>query len=470
MSKRFQFKKVITLSLTFFYWGILTLLWSGVWGKYYGDIIARPFGYKGDGLVIVVYGLLLLFFTHIYGGYRIGYHKCGDVIYSNVLAVLIANSFTYLQTCLLGAGIMDVRPFLVLTAAEILAAALWAYFATKLYLKLYPPHKMLMIYGGKMQTESLIYKMMTRPEKYDICEAIGTDEGVEAIIARIEKYASVIICDVKSAERNVILKYCFEHSVRTYLTPGISDMIIRGATDIHLFDTPLLLCRNKGLSGDQRIAKRALDLSVSAVALFVAAPFMLVTALIIKLYDGGAILYKQQRLTLNGKLFVVYKFRSMIVDAEKDSGARLAGMDDDRVTPVGKFMRKIRFDELPQLFNILKGEMSIVGPRPERPEIAAAYQESMPEFSFRLKVKAGLTGYAQVMGKYNTTPYDKLKLDMAYIESYSFLLDLKLMLMTVKILFRRESTDGIAAGAKTAALEVPHEDIDILKEDKTALK
>lgn len=453
MSKRFQFKKMITMSLTFFYWGALTLIWSGVWDKYYGDIIARPFGYKGNWLVIAVYGLLLFFFTRIYGGYRIGYHKCGDVIYSNILAILITNIFTYLQTCLLGASIMDVRPILLLTGVEALAAVLWAFFATKLYLTLYPPHKMLMIYGGKVLTESLIYKMMTRPEKYDICEAISTDEGIDSIIARMENYTAVIICDVKSADRSALLKYCFEHSIRTYLTPKISDMIIRGASDIHLFDTPLLLCKNRGLSMDQRIAKRALDLLLSVIAFIVASPFMLVTAITIKLYDGGSVLYKQQRLTLDGKLFDVYKFRSMIVDAEKDSGARLAGKNDDRITPVGKFIRKIRFDELPQLLNILKGDMSIVGPRPERPEIAEEYQEIMPEFSFRLKVKAGLTGYAQVLGKYNTTPYDKLKLDMAYIENYSFMLDLKLILMTVKILFQRESTDGIADGAKTAAPE-----------------
>ena len=123
----------------------------------------------------------------------------------------------------------------------------------------------------------------------------------------------------------------------------------------------------------------------------------------------------------------------MIVDAEKDGIARLStGDNDDRITPIGKIVRKCRLDELPQLFNILFGQMSVVGPRPERPEIAAEYEKEMPEFSFRLIVKAGLTGYAQIMGKYDTTPYDKLRMDLMYIEKYSIMLDFKIILMTIK--------------------------------------
>ena len=138
---------------------------------------------------------------------------------------------------------------------------------------------------------------------------------------------------------------------------------------------------------------------------------------------------------MGGKEFYVYKFRSMIADAEKDGVARLAEANDDRVTPVGKVIRRFRIDEFPQLINILKGEMSLVGPRPERPELTDEYDKEMPEFKFRLKVKAGLTGYAQVMGKYDTTPYDKLKMDLMYIEKYSVLLDMKIILMTVKTMF-----------------------------------
>ena len=180
-----------------------------------------------------------------------------------------------------------------------------------------------------------------------------------------------------------------------------------------------------------------------------ASPFMLIIALAVKLYDGGPVLYKQERLTRDGRPFMIYKFRSMSMDSEK-SGARLAAKGDKRVTPVGRVIRNIHFDELPQLFNILKGDMSMVGPRPERQVIADQYAEEIPEFVLRTKVKAGLTGYAQVYGKYNTTPYDKLKFDITYIENYSLWLDVKIMLLTFKILFQKENTEGVDETQKTA--------------------
>ena len=188
---------------------------------------------------------------------------------------------------------------------------------------------------------------------------------------------------------------------------------------------------------------------MSFLLIILTSPMMALTALSIKLYDGGAILYKQTRCTLEGKKFQIYKFRSMIANAEEDGIARLAAKGDSRITPIGKIIRKVRIDELPQLFNIIKGEMSFVGPRPERPEIIEKYTEEMPEFSYRVKVKAGLTGYAQIFGKYNTKPYDKLKLDLYYIEHYSVWLDLKLIILTLKILLTLESTEGVAQGLIT---------------------
>ena len=182
----------------------------------------------------------------------------------------------------------------------------------------------------------------------------------------------------------------------------------------------------------------------------ITSPFMLLTAIAVKLYDGGPVLYKQVRCTTGGREFKILKFRSMRVDAEKDGVARLASKKDSRITPVGKFIRKVRLDELPQLINIIKGDMSFIGPRPERPEIIARYLEVMPEFAFRMKEKAGLAGYAQVYGKYNTTPYDKLKLDLTYIENYSVWLDLKLMLLTVKVLLWPDSTEGVDSNQITA--------------------
>ena len=191
------------------------------------------------------------------------------------------------------------------------------------------------------------------------------------------------------------------------------------------------------------------------MGLIIASPIMFVTAIIIKAYDKGPIFYKQRRLTKDGVAFNVLKFRSMRVDAEKDGVARLStGDNDNRITPIGKWIRKTRVDELPQLINILKGEMSLVGPRPERPEIAAQYEKELPEFKLRLQAKAGLTGYAQVYGKYNTTPYDKLQMDLMYIAKPGLLEDLRIIFATVKILFMPESTEGVAEGQTTASSKV----------------
>lgn len=234
------------------------------------------------------------------------------------------------------------------------------------------------------------------------------------------------------------------------MMPKISDVLVKGATQLHLFDTPIYLTREYALKIEERIAKRVIDLVCSILLLLIASPFMLITAIAIKLYDGGPVFYKQVRCTIGQREFEIMKFRSMRVDAEKDGVARLASKNDSRITPVGKFIRAVRIDELPQLLNILKGDMSFIGPRPERPEIIAQYMEEMPEFVFRMKVKAGLAGYAQVYGKYNTTPYDKLKLDLTYIEQYSVWLDLKLMLLTLKILIKPESTEGVDSSQTTA--------------------
>lgn len=231
--------------------------------------------------------------------------------------------------------------------------------------------------------------------------------------------------------------------IRTYTVPKISDIINRSSDDLNLFDTPLLLSRNEDLKIEQVFCKRLMDIIFSVAGLIVSSPFFLIIAVLIKATDGGPVFYKQTRLTKDRKEFMIYKFRTMIQDAEKDGHARLASEKDDRILPVGRFLRATRLDELPQLINILKGEMSVVGPRPERPELAAEIEEELPEFAYRLKVKAGLTGYAQIYGKYNTTSYDKLKLDLTYIRNYSFFLDLKLMIMTPKIMLMKESTEGV---------------------------
>ena len=231
--------------------------------------------------------------------------------------------------------------------------------------------------------------------------------------------------------------------MRTYVAPKLTDIMLRGARNITLFDTPLLLVKGTGLTPAERVAKRAMDILLSAIVLLVLSPLMLLVAAAIKLEDGGPVFYRQKRMTRNGREFDILKFRSMIVDAEKYAGAVLAADNDPRITRIGRIIRPFRIDELPQLLNILKGDMSIVGPRPERKVIADEYCKEIPEFAYRLKVRGGLTGYAQIYGKYNTSAYDKLRLDLMYIENYSLLLDIKLIILTIRILFSKESTEGI---------------------------
>ena len=246
------------------------------------------------------------------------------------------------------------------------------------------------------------------------------------------------------------IKYCIDKGIEALVLPRIGDAIMFGAKRMHIMHLPVLQVRRYNPKPEYVLTKRFFDIVLSSAALLILWPIFLVTAILIK-KDGGPVFYKQERLTKDGKVFKLIKFRSMRVDAEKDGIARLStGENDDRITSVGRVIRKLRIDELPQLFNIIKGDLSIVGPRPERPSIAEQYEQEMPDFKLRLQCKAGLTGYAQVHGKYNTTPYDKLMMDLMYIANPGFLQDLRIIIATIKILFLPESTEGIKEGQVTA--------------------
>lgn len=424
-----------------------TGLFAWMWYTYYAS--ENIFFRRGNWAVIGLYVLILFFFTKTFGGYKVGYLRMMDISLSHVLAILCSGVVGYLEICMVTRVYSSVVPLLMMIAAEILFVLPWTFVVRKLYDCLYPPRQMLLIYGD-YSPDDLINKINTRKDKYNICSTVSCYEGMEKLEKLILQHEAIMLCDLPGVIRNDIMKYCYRKSIRTYATPKISDLMLRGAEEIHLFDTPLLLQRNQGLSITQSLFKRLFDIVISLIGIILASPFMLIIAAAIKLYDGGPVLYKQPRLTKDEKEFMIYKFRSMSVDSEV-KGARLAAKGDSRITPVGNIIRNIHFDELPQLFNILKGEMSLVGPRPERRIIAEEYVEEIPEFYMRLKVKAGLTGYAQVYGKYNTTPYDKVKLDITYITKYSFWLDLKILFMTFKILFQKENTEGVDTNQTTAS-------------------
>lgn len=448
MNNREQYKRMFVFASNAVTLIFETAIFAYMWYAIYWHMMDNPFYRRGNWAAVGLYMLCMFFFTRTYGGYQLGYLRTSEACLSHALAILCGNVVGYLELCMLTVDYLPLKPMVFATLIEIAAISVWVIIVRKGFKRLYPPHKMIVIYGD-YSPENMIDKMNSRRDRYDVCALVSMKMGFDKIYKMIPDYEEVLLCDLPSQTRNKLLKYCFDHSIRTYVTPKVSDIIMAGMDDIYMFDTPLYLARNQGLTPPARFVKRVFDITLSVIGLVIASPFMLIIAICIKAYDGGSIFYRQERLTLNGRSFNIIKFRSMCVDSEKH-GARLAKKNDDRITPIGKVLRNIHMDELPQLFNVLKGDMSIVGPRPERPEIFEQYEELIPEFVFRLKVKAGLTGFAQVHGRYNTTPYDKLKLDMTYIQQFSLIMDFKLVLMTVKILFQKENTEGVDNDQVTA--------------------
>ena len=416
-------------------------LYYVVWRRgYEAGLFPSYFG-LGKYVLMGLYGILTLVLFRSFEGFKFGYLKLSDVLVSQWIAMLIVNFITYWQLSLIANVAITPVPLLMLTALDMAVSLVCCGVYTRLYHRLYTPKNMIMIYG-RNDSVVLKFKMDARSDKYHIAKLVSEEAGFETIRQMIPQYDAVILNDVSVHLRNEVLKFCYGNRIRTYMTPKLSDIIARGATEITLFDTPLLLVKGKGLTPKQRAVKRLMDVVICLPALIVAAPIMLGTAIAIKLEDGGPVFFRQKRATIGGKVFEILKFRSMIVNAEKDGESIPATDQDPRITKVGRVIRATRIDELPQLLNILKGDMSLVGPRPERVEHVEAYSREIPEFDFRLKVKGGLTGYAQIFGKYNTSPYDKLRLDMMYIENYSLMLDIKLILMTIRIMLKKESTEG----------------------------
>ena len=445
MNRKEQYKRILKFGSAAVILLIEVGLYWLLWQLYLNNIIEERFWRRGIWLLSALYGVLLVFFLQTYGGLKIGYLKRGNIIYSHILSLFIVNTIGYFILALIDKRFHSPVSFILLTVVDGIIVFIWVFLFQWIYGVLFPPRRLLVVYGVR-PVFSIMEKIGARDDKYVIGGSISIDEGIDKIMEKAKEFEGIVVGDVPSHDRNLILKKCYDSSIRVYMIPKISDILVRSSTNLNLFDTPILLSKNEGLQIDQMAVKRFIDIVVSLIGIILTSPLFVMFGAAIHLADRGPIFYTQTRLTIDGKLFKIYKFRTMRVDAEKDGVARLAGEADDRITDVGKILRATRLDELPQLFNIIKGEMSLVGPRPERPEIAAEYMEDLPEFAMRLKMKAGLTGYAQVHGKYNTTPYDKLKLDLHYIRNYSLFMDLILIVLTPKVLFMKESTEGVGEG------------------------
>ena len=409
-----------------------------------------------------VFAILMILFLRIYGGFEIGSKKSKPIIYSMSTAIIFADFISYTVLQIMNVNDMNRAKielfgsdFILLFFAilsQISLVSVGVHFGNSAYFKINLPKRCCLVTAEYSDIKNICKKINRFKLQYQIEECVKYDNpNIWEIIGR---HQLVFFFDVPSAERSRIVEYCYSHSIGMYYVPDVYDVISNSSTRHIIDDIPLLGKEELRMRLVKRFAKRTLDLLVALPITILLSPVMLITAVAIKIYDKGPAFYKQTRLTVGGKEFKLLKFRSMIVNAEMDGIARLAQENDGRITPVGKALRRTRLDELPQLFNILSGDMSLVGPRPERPEIAEEYEKVLPEFRLRLKVKAGLTGYAQVYGKYNTEPRNKLLFDLFYIETQSVWMDLNILFKTVIVVFRRDATEEVEAGKTHAGVEV----------------
>lgn len=429
---------------------VTTALFGLCWQLYYMPCL----GLSRETVYVIAVGILyLMLFVllgRIYDIFAVGTSRLSQLLYSQGLSLLITAGIAYVVMTVSALRFTNPLPLIGVIAAQLIWSVLWCVWANRVYFALNTPKRTVIVYDSENDLRKL-EEVRYFDRKFHVIKYINAPKDAQTLLSQLEDAEVVFLPGLEMDMRNMVLKHCISNDIQCYVQPRVGDIIMAGAKHMQMFSVPLMRVRKEYHTPEYMFFKRMLDIVVSLLAIIILSPFMLVTALAIKLYDGGPVLYKQVRLTKNYKQFKVWKFRSMRVDAEKDGIARLSTEHDDRITPVGHIIRKIRFDELPQLFNILKGDMTIVGPRPERPEIASQYEKEIPSFGLRLQVKAGLTGYAQIYGKYNTEPYDKLKMDLMYINNMSFAEDLRLIFATVKILFVPESTEGVADGQTTAS-------------------
>lgn len=437
---------------------IMTGVFAGTWYLFYADTIIDPFYNLGNWVMIALFAIIYFFYGRTYDAFIVSLSSVSEKVYSQVLSCLFTDGIMYIVTGILARHIPTILPLVGCFLIQAICSYLWSLISYKWYFKRYPASKTAIVYDQENTLQQMIGEYGLG-NKFDVRKALQVDTLLTSDLANLKQYEIIFLANIHSHQRNQLIKYCIENNIRVYILPRIGDVIMSGAERMHMLHLPVLHLGRYSPRPEHVFVKRTFDIVSAGLLFIVISPIFLVVALAIKMTDHGPVFYKQVRLTKDGRKFNVLKFRSMRVDAEKDGVARLStGENDDRVTSVGKFIRKVRLDEIPQLLNIIKGDMSVVGPRPERPEIAKQYEEELPEFNLRLQAKAGLTGYAQVYGKYNTTPYNKLEMDLMYIANPSIFEDLKIIFATIKILFEAESTEGAVDGQATAT-----ENNDIIK-------
>lgn len=454
MTRKEKIKKILKLSYTVLSLVIAFCTADAIW--YWNVAPGWSQGFFGTETLLMVgilFCIVYFFFAKMYDAHKIGLYRLQELAFSQMLAYGISDGVLFIAAFFWFHNFqrIRIRLFLLGFVLQLLLILINTFLFNRLYAHFDEPRKIMILYGSE-DYKRLLVKIQEKNRRYQVLACMDELENLSAIFETLTKCKDIYLCDVRDEVKDRVILFCNAHQKDIHISMDIGDLLILGDEVSHSFDTPFLRNKKTPVAWYYPFLKRLSDIVISMTAILLLSPIMIITALSIKLYDRGPVFYKQTRLTKDGRCFEIIKFRSMKMDAEKN-GAQLSTVHDDRITPVGKIIRKLRIDELPQLFNILKNDMAVVGPRPERPEIAAQYEQDIPEFHLRLQVKAGLTGYAQVYGKYNTTPLDKLKLDLIYIAQRSVLFDLRILFYTIKIIFIPESTEGIPDGQSTAATE-----------------
>ena len=438
-------KRAIVFLLKILLFLILFLLFFGLYSLEYPWIIEKS---RTAAITMSTFVILGISMTAVYGGFAVGKRKSKEIIGPLCIAVFLTDLVTYLQLSIMNTNqathydfqFASIGVFLIVFFLQVLCVTGFVYLGNYLYFKYNPPEDCVIICGDLSKSDEILRRVMRYKKQYRVTSIVSCQNP--AMKKKIKECDTIFLYQIPPEMKSEIIDFAYKHFVNIYMQTELSDIVVNYAKYTVIDDLSLLCSTTKELTIEQRFLKRTMDIVLSGFLLIVLSPVLLVEALAIKLYDHGPVFFKQKRATLHGRLFNVLKFRTMIVDADKKEGMHPAGEKDDRITPVGRVLRKLRLDELPQFINILKGDMSIVGPRPERIEHVEKYTQELPEFQYRLRAKAGLTGLAQIAGKYNTSPKDKLMLDLMYIEKYSIGMDILLMFQTLKVFFKSDSTEG----------------------------
>jgi len=416
---------------------------------------------------LLTFVVLIIAMHAVYGGYDVGRKKSKPVISAMITGTFITDLVSYLQLEIMNVNEnynhrlilfgVDFMYLILAMAFQIGFIILFVRAGNDLYFHFHPPRSVLLILGSPDQEESLRAKVGRYKLQWQVDDCALY--SVPDIRERIRKAEVVFLGEMPETDKSILLKYCYDMRKDIMCKAQLQETILCNSRPAIVDDAPFLEMEYYKMSFFQRIAKRLGDIFISLFCLILLSPLMLITAIAIKLEDHGPVFFRQKRLTIRGREFTIWKFRTMTVEASSREHQVSTEINDPRITKVGRVLRKYRMDEIPQFWNVLRGEMSLVGPRPEMISNIDMYKATLPDFVYREKMKAGITGYAQIEGRYNTTPEDKLMLDMMYIESFSVWLDVKLLMRTATVLFKRDSTQGFGAAPAPELSESSAEEI-----------